>query len=106
VLAGLRAVAALADDQQRPQPGLLLARQPAELHALTTELGPAALHHRQHLQHAVVDRTPEAGALLGERGRALRLLALDGEPAQHPGEVAEQGPTRPGAGRGWRSWSR
>ena len=50
---------------------LLLAGQPAELAGLTTELAAAALHERKHLEHAVVHRARQAGALGLGRGRAL-----------------------------------
>ena len=74
---------------QRPQRALLLPGQPAEVGDVTAELGAAALHQRQHLQHPVVHRARQPGALRrGGRG-PLGAVALGGHLLQRLAHVAD-----------------
>ena len=65
-----------ADGVLRPDQGaqrrLLLPGQPAQLGGVAADLGPAPLHQREHLQHAVVHDAGQPGPLGGGRGGALR----------------------------------
>ena len=63
---------------QGPQRVLLLAGEAAELRAVGPEVGPAALHQGQDLEHAVVDRAGQPQAL----GRGGRRALGRGRPAR------------------------
>ena len=84
---------------QGAQRDLLLAGQPAQLGGVPAELGAAALHEAEHLQHPVVDGAGQPGPLGGGGRVALGAVALgrhplqrlDHEPHDRPSDQQQEG---------------
>ncbi len=90
---------------QRPQRALLLAGEPAEVGELAARARvPAALHQRQHLQHAVVHGARQPGALLGRPRRSLGRVPLGAPSAAATRTCSRRSGRRSSAGRRCRSW--